>query len=169
MSRHTMCMSRHNIPIFQGENMKRIISVDVDTGESLEGAVIGMFYPKRNNGFYDGWIAMAQPALMALAKADLGQQTTRVLFALLAKLDFENYILINQAEVAQELDMKRTNVNIAIKQLLELGVLYRGPKAGRSSTFRLNSTFGWKGSAKNHKKNLEQRMKKQGLSIVDGT
>jgi len=37
---------------------------------------------------------------------------------LLSTLDFENYILIQQSEIAEELEMKRSNVSRAIKQLL---------------------------------------------------
>jgi biotin operon repressor len=149
--------------------MKRVLSVDAETGEVMDGAVLGMFFPKRQNGFRDGWIAMAQHALMELAKANLGQQTTRVLFALLAKLDFENYLLVSQAEIASELDMKRPNVSEAITSLVTLGVLLKGPKAGRSVTYRLNPQYGWKGSAQNHQKALTDRMKRSNIkAVIDG-
>jgi len=111
---------------------------------------------------------MAQPALMALAKSNLGQQDWRVLMLVLGQLDFENYILLNQAEIARELEMHPPDVNKALKHLQELGVLLRGPKAGRSSTFRLNPSFGWKGSASNHQKALKERIKASGLSLVSG-
>ena len=48
------------------EPMVNVGSV-MDTGEVMEGAVLGMFFPKRQNGFREGWIAMAQDALMAVA------------------------------------------------------------------------------------------------------
>jgi hypothetical protein len=69
--------------------MKRVVSSVMDTGEVMEGAVLGMFFP---NGKMDseGWIAMAQDALMAVAKMDLGDEARRLLFAILAKLDYEN-------------------------------------------------------------------------------
>lgn len=146
--------------------MQRVVSVDADTGEILEGAVLGMFYPKRQNGFGKGWFAMAQDALMTLAKMDLGDEARRVLFAVLAKLDFENYILLNQAEIGEAIGIQRANVSRAISKLEEAGVLMRGPKAGRSSTFRLNPSVGWKGSASNHRQALRDRMKAAGLSVV---
>lgn len=146
--------------------MRQVLSVDADTGEVLDGAVLGMFYPKRQNGFTGGWVAMAQGAMMELARSDLGAQDMRVLFAVLAKLDFENYLLLSIADLAGEIGMQRPNVSASITKLEKLGVLSRGPKAGRSSTFRLNPHFGWKGSATNHQKALRDRMKASGLSVV---
>ena len=146
--------------------MRQVLSVDADTGEVLEGAVLGMFFPKRQNGFRGGWVAMAQDALMALAKMDLGDEARRVLFAVLGRLDFENFILLNQAEIGEAIGIQRANVARAIAKLEGSGVLIRGPKAGRSSTFRLNPSFGWKGSATNHQKALRDRMRAAGLSVV---
>lgn len=146
--------------------MKRVGSVDLDTGELLEGAVLGMFFPKRQNGFGTGWVAMAQNAMMELARSDLGAQDMRVLFAVLAKLDFENFLLLTIADLAKEIGMQRSNASDSIAKLEKLGVLIRGPKAGRSSTFRLNPSFGWKGSATNHQKALRDRMRAAGMSVV---
>lgn len=146
--------------------MKQVLSVDADTGEVLEGAVLGMFFPKRQNGFRGGWVAMAQDALIELARLDLGDEARRVLFAVLGKLDFENFILLNQAEIGETIGIQRANVSRAITKLERAGVLVRGPKAGRSVTFRLNPSFGWKGSASNHQKALRERMKAAGLSVV---
>ena len=93
---------------------------------------------------------MAQNALDALANSGLDGQAYRVLFKVLGRLDFENFIMLNQAEIARDLDMRKQHVNRAIKQLEGLGVMLRGPKSGKAITFRLNPNFGWKGSAANH-------------------
>ena len=58
--------------------MKRVIGSVLDTGELMEGAVVGMFFPKRENGFKAGWIAMAQEPMMKLAKSDLGAQEMKI-------------------------------------------------------------------------------------------
>lgn len=146
--------------------MKRVVGSVMDTGEVMDGAVLGMFFPKRQNGFREGWIAMAQNALVALAQADLGDQARRVLFVILGKLDFENYILISQSEIAETIGMKRANVSAAIARLEAEGIILRGPKAGRSATFRLNPSYGWKGSASNHQKALRERMKAANIKGV---
>ena len=146
--------------------MKRVVSSVMDTGEVMEGAVLGMFFPKRQNGFREGWIAMAQNALIEIARADLGDQARRVLFVILGKLDFENFILVSQSEIAETISMHRSDVSKAIAKLEGEGIIVRGPKAGRSATFRLNPSFGWKGSAANHQKALKERMKASNISGI---
>ena len=67
---------------------------------------------------------------------------------MLARLDYENLIQVNQAEVSEQVGMNRHNVNRSIKKLIELGVILEGVKIGISRSYRLNPNFGWKGSAK---------------------
>ena len=71
--------------------------------------------------------------------------------AMLARLDYENLIQVNQAEVSEQVGMNRHNVNRSIKKLIELGVILEGVKIGISRSYRLNPNFGWKGSAKGHR------------------
>ena len=67
---------------------------------------------------------MAQEAMMMLAQK---QFTTgndmKVMWAMLARLDYENLIQVNQAEVSEQVGMNRHNVNRSIKKLIELGVI----------------------------------------------
>lgn len=146
----------------------RVGQVDMQTGEILEGATLAVFYPKRKNGFSTGWLAMAQDPLMKLAQADLGDEARRVLFALLAKLDYENYISINQAELGRVLNIKPGNMSRAVSKLVKEGVLLAGPKIQSRGTYTLNPQYGWKGSAKGHQQALLDRMKARGLSVVEG-
>ena len=50
------------------------------------------------------------------------------------------------------LGMQKTNVSRAVRALLDVGVIFEGPKVGRSKTYRLNEQFGWKGTVTNHKR-----------------
>ena len=84
---------------------------------------------------------------------------TRVLFSLLEVLDYENLIQVNQAEIARDLGMQRQNVQRSIKRLMELGVILEGVKIGVSRSYRLNPSFGWKGSAKGHREALHEHLK----------
>lgn len=129
---------------------KHIGQFDLETGEILgsEGFV-AYVVPKRQNGFREGWVAMSQDALAVLQQFKRVEDF-RVLMALLARLDFENLLVVNQADVARDLDMKRENVNLAIKRLIAAGALLEGPRIGVSRSYRLNPQFGWKGSAKGH-------------------
>ena len=163
---YALAYDRYVTAYESGGSMKRVTHSVMDTGEVMEGAVLGLFFPKRQNGFKEGWVAMAQEPMMMLAKSDLGAQEMRVLFAVLAKLDFENFLLLSVADLAREIGMQRPNVSAAITRLEALGVLLRGPKAGRSSTFRLNPSFGWRGSASNHQKALKERMRASNISGI---
>ena len=144
----------------------RVGSVDLATGELLEGATLAVFYPKRRNGFGTGWLAMAQEPLMKLAQADLGKEAMRVLFAVLSTLDYENWISINQAELGRQLGIKPSNMSRAVARLVTEGVLLAGPKVQAKGTYRLNPRYGWKGSAKGHHEALLERMKARGMSVV---
>jgi biotin operon repressor len=146
----------------------RLGQVDLATGELLEGATLAVVFPRRRNGFTTGWVAMAQDPLMKLAQADLGQVAMRVLFALLAKLDFENYLVVSHAELARELGLLRPNISRAVARLVEEGVLLVGPRVHQKGTYTLNPQYGWKGSARGHQDALQQRMKARGMSVVVG-
>lgn len=139
---------------------------DSATGEMVDG-FIAVIQPKQHNGF-GGWFAMNQNALKAIRQAGLQGRDYDVLFCLLEYLDFENLIQISQQDIANELQMERSHVNRSIKRLAELGLLLEGPKIGRSRTYRLNPSFGWKGSAKNHREALEERARTRGLGIIQG-
>ena len=55
--------------------------------------------------------------------------------------------------------MQRQNVQRSIKRLMELGVILEGVKIGVSRSYRLNPSFGWKGSAKGHREALHEHLK----------
>ena len=102
---------------------------------------------------------MAQEAMMMLAQSNLTGNDMKVMWAMLARLDYENLIQVNQAEVAEQVGMNRHNVNRSIKKLIELGVILEGVKIGISRSYRLNPNFGWKGSAKGHRQALHEHLK----------
>lgn len=81
---------------------------------------------------------------------DIEQQ--RVFWALIERLNFENDICLVQAEVAIELGMRFQNVSRAIKELIEQDIILKGPKNGRSHTYKLNPNMGWRGSGKGHQR-----------------
>ncbi|EAN8608591.1 hypothetical protein EPF86_22460 [Salmonella enterica] len=140
--------------------MRRVTQIDLDTGEDL-GGFVAVIRPKQKSAFQRHF-TMNQGALKLLAKTLTGEQF-KVLMMLLAELDYENFIQVAQADIADALEMQKTNVSRAIKGLIELSVIIEGPKIGRSRSYRLNPQFGWKGTVSNHKKAL-----RNGLSIIDG-
>lgn len=140
--------------------MRRVTQVDLDTGEDL-GGFVAMIRPKQKSAF-ERHFTMNQSALLSIAN-DLNHDQTRVLMALLADLDYENFIQVAQIEIAEALNMQKTHVSRAIKKLIEFGIILEGPKIGRSKTYRLNPQFGWKGTITNHKKALSSR-----LTLING-
>ena len=147
--------------------MKQRVSGSItEDGEILEGGVLALVFPKRKNGFNEGWVAMSQNAMRSLANSSLGDQANRVLWVVLAELDFENWIQLNQAQLASQIGMARSHFNQALKKLEGESIVFRGPRVGKSVTFRLNPNFGWKGSAKNHNKALQDKMQSLGISVV---
>lgn len=139
---------------------KRFTQVDTSTGEEV-GSFVAVIRPKQKSAFQRHF-TMNQDALKILAKTLTGEQF-KVLMILLAELDYENYIQVAQADIAESLDMQKTNVSRSVKVLLDLGVILLGPKVGRSHSYRLNPQFGWKGTVANHKRAL-----KNGLSVING-
>ncbi|WGL94102.1 MarR family transcriptional regulator [Arsenophonus nasoniae] len=139
---------------------KKYTQIDSDTGEEV-GSFVAIIRPKQKSAF-ERHFTMNQAALLLIAN-ELNHDQMRVLMALLADLDYENYIQVSQMDIAKILKMQKSNVSRAVKNLLEFGVILEGPKIGRSKTYRLNPQFGWKGTVSNHKKAL-----KHGLSVIDG-
>lgn len=90
---------------------------------------------------------MSQDPLLMLAKdKELRGRPMAVLTYLLAVLDFENFVQVPQSEIAAELDIGRSHVSEAISLIESKGILLRGPKVGRSSSWRLNPHYGFKGN-----------------------
>jgi DNA-binding MarR family transcriptional regulator len=101
---------------------------------------------------------MFQDMLVEIAKdREMTGETCRVLFYLLGQMDFENRILVTQGDAAAALGLQKTNVSRAVRTLCEKGILLKGPKAGRSATYQLNSTYGWKGKVKNFEAERRRR------------
>ena len=114
------------------------------------------------NGLAAGWIAMAQNALDMLATSNLRGDDLRVLLALLGRLDFENLIQLEQADIAERLGMQRPHVNRSIKRLVTLGALLESPKIGRSRTYKLNPVYGLEGERQRASEGPTDRREGQG-------
>ena len=125
---------------------KKLVGYIDDQGEIHDNVVAVLVGHKIHSPYGSNWMQINQHFLKEFAaRRDLGNEVLRVFLYLNARLDFENVIQVPQVEIAAELGMQRQNVNRAIKQLEELGVIIRGPKVGRSSSWRLNPQAGWKG------------------------
>ena len=121
---------------------KYITWVDPETGE-IKG-----HFPCKSRGLGTGWVGLYQEAADMIANWKLSLEQYRVFLKLLAKLDFENYLRINQKQMSQELDMKQPNISRALKALEERYIIVEGPRAGLNKTYRLNPYIAHKGQNK---------------------
>ena len=133
-----------------------ILAYDKNTGEVLDG--VPVFCGVKRNPYATGWVMNSQQALEIIAKdKEITGRIHRILWFLVARLDFENWVQISQKEVCEELSMRKEDVSSGVKLLEKKRILIRGPKVGRSYSFRINPYFGWKGDVKN----LDDYRKKQ--------
>ena len=139
---------------------KRFTQIDESTGE-VTGSFVAVVQPKRKSA-YQRHFTMNQNTLIALAN-NLSHEQLRVLLALFANLDYENYILIEHSNISSQINMLRPNVSRAIKNLVVKEILLEGPKIGRNKSYRLNPNYGWKGSVATHDKVL-----KSGFEVING-
>ena len=134
-------------PIFDDRGKMRGYE-DIYTGEQYGLPVlVGRKDSPYANGWYMGNQELARE-IFAKDK-DIKSETHRVLWFIISILDFENWVQLSITEIANELGMLQPNVSKAIKVLENKEVIIRGPKVGRSFSFRFNPEFGWKGKVKN--------------------
>ena len=124
------------------KRVRRIGQVDLETGELLKG--FATWTEVKYSPYNRGWYMQSQEALVSLAQdREITGECYRVLFILLAELDFENYIYIPQTEIAQKLGMHPQSVHRAIKLLVQKGILLRNERG-----YRLNANYGWNGKVR---------------------
>lgn len=87
----------------------------------------------------------------------------RVILALQAKLDFDNWIRLSHSEIGELLDIKRPNVSTSMKKLLDMGIILPGPSVKAVRTYRLNPALAWKGDIQ---KGYKER--KKNLTLIQG-
>lgn len=133
------------IPLGNGESY-----VNTSTGEVIDDEDGFFAYiPKKSalsRLYSKGWYAMAQdPTEMLAHDEDLVGRPTQVLLYLCSKLNFENEILISQKQICDSLHLEKAQVSKIIKLLCDKEILLRGHKIGRTCSYRLNPTYGYKG------------------------
>jgi biotin operon repressor len=129
----------------------RVEQTDLETGEVVQMVALKPTrgpHPFRKEGF----VQMSQAAMLELAQNPVSGEARRVLDALCAVLDFENFIQLSQTDLAKLIGMERPNVTRAITELAERGIIIKGMKVGRTLTYRLSPTFGFKSKGSNFQK-----------------
>jgi biotin operon repressor len=136
---------------------RKLAQIDGTTGEVMDGIVA--FIPnKTRNGFGAGWVALGMNAAECLARTDMAGSDYRLLFLLLSRLDFENYIGMNQSELGRQLGMHKVTVSRSLKRLVDEGIVLVRDESPKG--YRMNPHFAWRGSARQHLKALDLKLAK---------
>jgi predicted transcriptional regulator len=132
--------------------------IDLDTGEVFEDGI--PVWVKAKVRWHEDFFMGFQEAFIQVAEdKDMTHQMTRVWLILLGKISFENWVTVPQIEVAERLKMKTSDVSRAVKRLIDKGLILRGPKIGRTTAYKLNSHYAWKGRTGNLSKERTGQVK----------
>jgi Firmicute plasmid replication protein (RepL) len=130
------------------------------------------FYDSRTNDYVDpthvlipvrvkvkDWLMLFHSGSEQLAKdKEMTGEGFRVLHYAISHVNYENELLVTQADVKEALGMRQQHVSRAFKLLVKKEVLIEGKKQGTSKIYYLNPYFGWKGSARRLKEHLQEQV-----------
>lgn len=90
-----------------------------------------------------------------------------VMLKLLSRLDFQNYLHVEVAELAAEMGRTRVGVSKSMKNLVDHGILHKGPRVGRSYTYRLDPGTAWRGKADDRSR-IERELNERKWKVLNG-
>lgn len=130
--------------------MKQVIAhIDDD------GAVVGYSPLDAHRTLGKEWVAQFQEGMRYLVSLDMPKQCWQVYGVLISELTFDNWIRVNQMELAGKLHYSRRTITAALRYLIDADVIAKGPMAGHCNTYRLNPRIAHKG-AQHYKNNVVQ-------------
>jgi hypothetical protein len=105
------------------------------------------------------WLMLFHSGSELLAKdKEMTGEAFRVFHYAMSHVNYENELLVTQANVKEALGMRQQHVSRAFKLLVKKEILIEGKKLGTSKIYYLNPYFGWKGSAKRLKERLRDEI-----------
>jgi Firmicute plasmid replication protein (RepL) len=126
------------------------------TGEYIEPTHV--LIPRRET--VRDWLMIFHRSTEVLAKdKEIGAEGLRVFLYVISQVDYENKLLVTQTDVKEALGMKQQHVSRAFRLLVEKEILIESGKVGTSKVYYLNPYVGWKGTARNLKKGLQDGFK----------
>ena len=124
--------------------------LDNKTGEIVSYKRLGA----RSGGLGGGFVALYQDAAMWIGAQDITGEQAKVLFCIMGKLDYDNYVTLPRQGLADDTGLRPEAVSRAMRRLKELGIILEGPRAGKYKTYRFNPRIAHKG--KNLKKTISE-------------
>lgn len=141
--------------------------VDTDTGEVYEGMPVIFGVRKK---MPEEFVMVFQQALSQILddvrEGTLTNDALKVMLVLMQRLSWENYVHVQQSEVAKVVGIHRVNASRAINLLTERGYVEKGPRGSHS--YRLSLEVGWKGRAKNYTPERERVRNGSHLKVIEG-
>ena len=124
---------------------------------------------KTRSQFGSDWFQMAQDTLRMINahRNELGLEGIVVFNALMARLDFENFIQVSQADIASELDMRPSNVSRAMKRLDALGFIRKRAEGRKIAHPSATSVPCLEGKARSHM-TATSHAKRDGWKVIQG-
>ncbi len=147
------------------KNEQKRFYVDSETGEAYDLVAVPRSQSKSWNrgGFFMGMLA----AFDDIANADWPDGDYKIFIKLLGRLDFENYLHLDVKELADEMGRSRETVSRAVSRFVARGILHRGPRVGRSYTYRLDPSTAWRGKSEARDR-IEREIQQRNWSVITG-
>jgi hypothetical protein len=122
--------------------------------------------PIQKKKFKEAFIMVFQSGLEYIAtdKRLTGRDKTVIMF-LLSKMEFENWIHINQSVIAEKLNIAQPHISTILNKLTKCGYLDK-IKDGKNNAYRFNEVFVWKGKAATRDNLIKLQMPGQDKNIV---
>lgn len=144
----------------RGAKTIRVGSVDLDTGEILEGEV-PVLRPVKVKHFTQDYMIMFLQSFEKVAQdKDLRGVPTSVLLYIVSKAKMKNWVQLQQQEIADALGLKQPHVSRALKTLREKGLIEETTKLGKGKSYRISMEFGWRGAGKSYTEEKKLRLVK---------
>lgn len=147
------------------KNEQKRFYVDSETGEAYDLVAVPRSQSKSWNrgGFFMGMLT----AFDDIANADWPDGDYKIFIKLLGRLDFENYLHLDVKELADEMGRSRETVSRAVSRFVERGILHRGPRVGRSYTYRLDPSTAWRGKS-DARERVEREIRERNWKVIQG-
>lgn len=110
------------------------------TGERLELQADNQYSQK----YAGGWIVNNQIALLRFVTSNPTKVELSIFLLINAKIQYDNWLEINQSEWARNYGFDQGNISKAISSLIEKKILIKNPN--KHNCFRLNEFYGYKGN-----------------------
>lgn len=120
--------------------------------DESQAPVTAYFTPPKKKNYPVEWVVVwkdeSEIGVSMVEQAKCEKMTLadyRVRDYLMGTIGIGNFVFVNQAEVARELNLHKVTVCESIKRLCEMQILVKGPKSGRSNTYMVSPAFCFSG------------------------